>query len=50
MTSIAKQIVTAVRDICGDTRNSSWANNFTISHIVDIFKGSTVKKVLSAGK
>ncbi|XP_014293099.1 recQ-like DNA helicase Blm isoform X2 [Halyomorpha halys] len=49
VTSIAKEIVSGIKEICGDVRNSSWATNFTYLHIIDIFKGSASKKVIQCG-
>lgn len=43
----SRAIVTAVKQICGtdDVRGC----NFTMLHFVDIFKGSTVAKVMNEG-
>ena len=40
-------IVNAVNDLCGSA--GRWGKNFTVTHFVDIFKGSEVKKVVEAG-
>lgn len=40
----ARAIVTAVKQICGNG-----GRNFTMLHFVDVFKGSTVKKVMNEG-
>ena len=48
VTEDCKAIVNAVNDLCGSA--GRWANNFTVTHFVDIFKGSEVKKVVEAGK
>lgn len=50
VTSIAKEMVSTVKQICGDVSNSSWGSNYTYNHIIDIFKGSLSKKVLQSGK
>lgn len=42
VTKEAKAVVQTVRQICSGNR---WGSNFTINHIVDILKGSEVKKV-----
>ena len=40
-------IAEAVSSLCGKT--GRWANNYTVTHFVDIFKGSESKKVVEAG-
>ncbi|XP_025419354.1 Bloom syndrome protein homolog isoform X2 [Sipha flava] len=37
------KLITAVQEICGS--DSSWKNNFTFTHFVDIFKGCKTQKV-----
>jgi bloom syndrome protein len=38
-----------VQQICGKI-GSRWSNNFTLLHVVDIFKGSDIKKIKESGK
>ena len=47
VTEDCKAIVNGVNDLCGSA--GRWAKNFTVTHFVDIFKGSEVKKVVEAG-
>lgn len=49
VTAIAKEIVSTIKKVCGDTSNSSWASNFTYIHIIDVFKGSNSKKIVQHG-
>ncbi|PSN41142.1 hypothetical protein C0J52_05200 [Blattella germanica] len=37
-----------VKQICGKV-GSGWSNNFTLLHVVDIFKGSEIKKIKDSG-
>ncbi|XP_050687187.1 recQ-like DNA helicase Blm isoform X2 [Eriocheir sinensis] len=47
MSQEVRTILEAVKRLC--TGGSTWTNNFTLNHFVDIFKGSKVKKVLTNG-
>jgi bloom syndrome protein len=49
VTAECQEIVKCVKQICG-TIGSRWSNNFTLLHMVDIFKGSDIKKIKEAGK
>lgn len=40
-------ILRAVQEICGTDNN--WKNNFTFTHVVDIFKGNKTQKVILNG-
>ncbi|XP_034239808.1 Bloom syndrome protein homolog isoform X2 [Thrips palmi] len=40
----AREIVKFVKDMCNDTRK-----NFSLLHLVDVFKGSKIKKIVDAG-
>uniref|UniRef100_A0A8D8WUX2 RecQ-like DNA helicase BLM n=2 Tax=Cacopsylla melanoneura TaxID=428564 RepID=A0A8D8WUX2_9HEMI len=42
-------IVRTVQDICGHPGAGGWNKNYTYTHIADIFKGSSNKKVVEAG-
>ena len=48
-TEDCKAIVSAVDAICGKVRGG-FANNFTLVHFVDIFKGSELKKIVDLRK
>ncbi|XP_069695186.1 recQ-like DNA helicase Blm isoform X2 [Periplaneta americana] len=48
VTAECQEIVKCVQQICG-TIGSRWSNNFTLLHMVDIFKGSDVKKIKETG-
>lgn len=49
LTSLSKEIVQFVKDKCGNATNSSWSNNFTANHIIDVLKGSEAAKIKSTG-
>lgn len=40
----AREIVKFVKDMCNDPRS-----NFSLLHMVDVFKGSKIKKIVTAG-
>ncbi|KAL1458129.1 hypothetical protein WDU94_008300 [Cyamophila willieti] len=42
-------ILRTVQDICGHPGEGGWNKNYTYTHIADIFKGSSNKKVMDAG-
>ena len=46
VTSLARDIVNTVREICGRT----YGGNFTQKQMADILKGSRVKKIMDNGK
>jgi len=48
VTAICQEIVKCVKQICGKI-GSRWSNNFTLLHVVDIFKGSDIKKIKESG-
>ncbi|XP_063216247.1 recQ-like DNA helicase BLM isoform X3 [Bacillus rossius redtenbacheri] len=48
VTEDCKAIVKCVMEICGEA-SQRWTSNFTLLHIVDIFKGSDSKKIKEAG-
>jgi bloom syndrome protein len=48
VTADCQEIVKSVKQICG--KIGSWINNFTLLHMVDIFKGSDIKKIKESGK
>lgn len=48
VTADCQEIVKSVKQICG--KIGSWCNNFTLLHMVDIFKGSDIKKIKESGK
>ncbi|XP_021933104.1 Bloom syndrome protein homolog isoform X2 [Zootermopsis nevadensis] len=47
VTTDCQEIVKCVKQICG--KIGSWSNNFTLLHMVDIFKGSDIKKIKDCG-
>ncbi|XP_023724702.1 Bloom syndrome protein homolog isoform X2 [Cryptotermes secundus] len=47
VTADCQEIVKCVKQICG--KIGSWSNNFTLLHMVDIFKGSDIKKIKESG-
>jgi len=49
VTADCQEIVKCVKQICGKI-GSHWTNNFTLLHMVDIFKGSDNKKIKESGK
>jgi hypothetical protein len=49
VTADCQEIVKCVQQICGKI-GSRWSNNFTLLHVVDIFKGSDIKKIKEYGK
>jgi hypothetical protein len=48
VTADCQEIVKCVKQICG--KIGSRSNNFTLLHMVDIFKGSDIKKIKDCGK
>ena len=46
-TDDCRAIAQAVDQLCG--KAGKWSNNFTLTHFVDIFKGSESKKIVEAG-
>jgi bloom syndrome protein len=48
VTADCQEIVKSVKQICG--KIGSRSNNFTLLHMVDIFKGSDIKKIKESGK
>ncbi|KAJ9574593.1 hypothetical protein L9F63_008220, partial [Diploptera punctata] len=48
VTAVCKEIVQCVQHICR-TGGSRWSQNFTLLHMVDIFKGSEIKKIKEHG-
>ena len=49
VTADCQEIVKCVQQICGKI-GSRWSSNFTLLHVVDIFKGSEIKKIKEFGK
>lgn len=47
VTEDCKAIVAAVDALCG--KGGKWSNNYTLTHFVDIFKGSESKKIMDLG-
>ena len=47
MSEDCKAIVSAVDALCG--KGGKWSNNYTLTHFVDIFKGSESKKIMDLG-
>lgn len=48
VTEDCKEIVKCIQQICGKV-GPRWSNNFTLLHMVDIFKGSEIKKIKDMG-
>ncbi|KAK9507480.1 hypothetical protein O3M35_007332 [Rhynocoris fuscipes] len=49
VTSVAKELVQAVKEICGDPSRQTYRYNYTVSHLIDVFRGSACKKVIASG-
>lgn len=47
VTKESMNIVKAVQEMCGT--NNNLKNNFTLTHLVDIFKGNKTQKVILHG-
>ncbi|XP_050543933.1 recQ-like DNA helicase Blm [Daktulosphaira vitifoliae] len=48
VTNDSIEIIKTVKEICSPSTNS-WQNNYTILHIIDIFRGSNLQKIKSNG-